>query len=111
MKTEYLSRDASYSLQSVCVARSSCCPRVVERVNYRTVPLFGRRNCTLMNTGTMATTLTSHHLLKKGGIFLCIVFFFPNSMFLYGLTYICNTWALHSVAWLLLLTVSATGRR
>lgn len=74
MKTEYLSTDGSYSLSSVCVARGSCCPRVVEGVNYRTVPLFGRQSRTVMNTGTTATTQTSHHLLK-GRHFLYAVFF------------------------------------
>lgn len=83
VKTEDLSRDGSYSLSSGCEARCSFCPRIVERVNYRTAPLFGRQNHILMNTGTMTTTVTNHHLLKNTN-FLSVVFL-PTE-------YICKSW-------------------
>lgn len=113
---QYLSRDGSYSLRSGCVARHSCCPHAVGRVNCRIAPLFGRRSHILMNTETTGTTLTSHHSLEADNKrrvfqFVCLCLLIPKQIDLCILTCVCNTWTVHSVARLLLFAVSATGRR
>lgn len=67
-----------------------------------------------MNTETTETTLTSRHSLKadnKQHVFQFFCLLITKQINLCVLTCVCNTWTVHSVARLLLLAVSATGRR